>query len=467
MKHKIKKAILSSMTIGILLSCATTGKISVQIAVPPQNPLSPDIQSIAILNRSFSDNSYKMQYDSVENMLVNDNLTYTKTFSDTVAADTVLNVVAKAIYDSQYFDVVVPLQRNILRDDKEDAVTTPLDTTFINLLCKDFNVDGVLVLENFSEKVNRTIRVLPSGSRAIYKGMIDLAYDSNWRFYQPKQNPAFINYWAGDDLFWQSPGYYYTSNEMDKKLPTIRETLITGAHLLGGDMANLICPIWVDATRKYYITRNKKIDAAIPMIKLNKWDEAFEIWKNFASEPTISLRSKIESNLALVSEMKGNLDQAIEWGEKSLKSNYSRNTELYLLNLSRHSINQNRYYYTTGNPEIDAAVALIKLNKWDKAAEIWKKYYPQPDKMMCGKIEYNLALAEEMQDHIDLALKWGDKSLKTNNLRSTKQYLDELKQQSHLTKVAKNSKVQSTKKVNGRDYNLMPWLPDGSTNFDY
>jgi hypothetical protein len=76
--------------------------------------------------------------------------------------------------------------------------------------------------------------------------------------------------------------------------------------------------------------KHKNHDPTIPLIKLNKWDKAYAIWKNYSSEPSNSLRSKIEYNLALATEMTGDIDGAIEWAGKSLKSKYSRSTELYL-----------------------------------------------------------------------------------------------------------------------------------------
>lgn len=100
-------------------------------------------------------------------------------------------------------------------------------------------------------------------------------------------------------------------------------------------MADKISPGWIDVTRKYYATGIQKIDAAIPLIKNNKWDEAAEIWKNYYSESSASLRCKIEFNLALASEMTGDIEGAIEWCAKSLKSKYSIHAENYVKELSR------------------------------------------------------------------------------------------------------------------------------------
>lgn len=458
MKDKIIRAILFIISMIGLCSCNSLGKISIQVAVPPKNPVSPDIQSIAIFNRSITAKSVNLQYDWVENIPERNKLNFERKYSDSVAMDTLINVLARSIYELQRFDVIVPVQRIIPRNDLEGEAA-PLDSSFIDELCKDFNVDGILVLEAFYEDVNRIVKVLPSGSRAVYTGTLDLTYNSTWRFYQPKQMPNILNYYAIDDIYWKSPGYYNSRGEMDQKLPTLRDALNGGALAAGLDLAKQLCPDWKDESRFYYITGNKKIDAAIPLIKLNQWDEAFEIWKNHSSESSNSLRSKIEYNLALASEMKGDIEGANEWGGKSLKSKYSRNAEDYLMNLSRRPLNPSRYYYITGNPEIDVAVPLIQQHKWDEASQIWMKHYSANDKTLQSKIEYNLALTEEMKGNIDLAIRWGAKSLNTYNSLNTKQYLNELKQISRLNKVVKNSNRSLSRNSWDSESSIIPWTP--------
>jgi hypothetical protein len=103
-------------------------------------------------------------------------------------------------------------------------------------------------------------------------------------------------------------------------------------------MADNISPKWQDENRKYYITGNKEIDTAIPLIKENKWEEAAEIWMKYSSVSSKSLRSKVEFNLALAAEMTGDIDLAIDWAFKSYKTKYSRIADLYLNYLNqRHS----------------------------------------------------------------------------------------------------------------------------------
>jgi hypothetical protein len=342
MKHKIEKTILFLLTISVLCSCVSMGKFDIQVAIPPKCRISPDIQSIAILNRSMTPDFINIPQDSTEKgklffqgKLYTDELSLNTSFFDSTASDTAVKVAANAIYDSQRFDVVVPLERNILRNNK-GGISDPLDPTTINFLCKDFNVDGILVLESFSEWVNREILTRESNSfQYLFTGIIDLSYKSDWRLYQPSQDPRVLSFVADDTIFWNSAVSSHSIELAFNQLPSIKEALTGGGTASGMDIAHQISPNWVDETRRYFITRKENIDEAIPLVKMNKWDEAAEIWMKYSTVPSISLRSKIEFNLALAAEMTGDLDRAVEWGVKSYKTKYSRNAELYLKDLGR------------------------------------------------------------------------------------------------------------------------------------
>jgi hypothetical protein len=325
MTHKIFKGFLFAITVLAIYSFTPLDKIAIQVAVPPRYQISPEVKSIAILNRSMNNDFINFRRDSAENLL--ENIKAWQNYPDSAAADSAVLVAARAIFDSQRFDVVVPLERNIRRFDSYSKLP-PMDTASIDQIRKDFKVDAVLVLESFSEKISGSFE-LP-WRRII--GQLDLTYNSSWNFYQPGQKPPILSLFSRDVLSWTG-GLDKSHKEGVPQLPSIKDALITGGILSGLDIVDQICPKWVDETRYYYSTGDSIIDAAVPLIKLNKWDEAAEIWKKYSSDSSISLRSMVEFNLALAAEMTGNLDEAIEWAGKSLKTKYSRVAELYLKDL--------------------------------------------------------------------------------------------------------------------------------------
>jgi len=322
MKKVFNFFLLLLLSVILFYSCSSVKDIAIQVSIPPKKQISPDIQSIAILNRSITSGFTNLQNYSLETKSGDFQF-----FNDSLAADTAIKVAANAIFNSQRFDVVVPLDHNIYRNDF--GLLPPLDSSAINEICKVFNVNGVLVLEHFNEKLEKHGYIDDEANRG---GTINLIIMMTWRLYQPGYKFPVFDFQHQNAITWTCQSDYYIRT-MSDRLPTAKEALISGGIAAGQDIADQICPVWLDEKRYYFSTGKRMIDAAISLLKKNKWAEAADIWAKHSSESDISLRSKVEYNLALAAEMTGNFDQAIEWGNKSLKTKYCKRTNLYLENL--------------------------------------------------------------------------------------------------------------------------------------
>lgn len=317
-----------------LSSCVSMGKISIQVSVPAQRAIPADIQSIVIMNRSMNSTYSNLDQDSLEQLFVTKKLELDDLLLDSLAADTTLKTVGNALYESGRFDVVIPLLRNIPNNNTSYLTKSPfLSLAQVNHICKEFNVDALLLLENFYENVKTSHGIvydptLEYGRAEINSIDIQIAYYSKWNLYQPGEKLKAASFEIKDTIFWERTGP--SLQKTYEKMPTIKEALLFGAVENGLNLTAYISPGWQQQRRSYYITKNKEADKAIEFLNNNNWEEARETWMKFSNASSVGLRSQIEFNLALASEMNGDLKEAINWVEKSKKSKYSKVTEDYL-----------------------------------------------------------------------------------------------------------------------------------------
>ena len=87
---------------------------------------------------------------------------------------------------------------------------------------------------------------------------------------------------------------------------------------------------------------SKVNDKGQQLINENKYEEAGDYWVEMTKLKNKSIRSKAEFNLALLSELNGDIDAAIDWGLKSFHTQYRYQTEIYLKKLQarRETINK-------------------------------------------------------------------------------------------------------------------------------
>jgi hypothetical protein len=331
-RHSCVQGLFFVFVLSVLYSCVSLKKIGIQVSVLPEYKIAEDIQGLALLNRSMTKQFTNNVTDSLDKGLNISKLAKDSVFRDSIATDTVIQVAARGLFESGRFDVVIPMERNIVRDDT-DEVYTPLNINYIDSICKNFNVDAVLVLEGFKELLSKEYDINVNDGTFFelakaYRATTSISYISVWRLYKPNDLKQVIRFQLGDSIFWDTEGY--SLKYVDSQMPRIKDALIGGGIAAGLKIADYISPKWASQTRYYYTTGNKEIDAAVPLIQNNKWEEAAAIWSKFATVNSKTTRSKVEFNLALAAEMNGDPDLAIEWGLKSFKTRYTKVTEDYL-----------------------------------------------------------------------------------------------------------------------------------------
>jgi hypothetical protein len=331
-RRSFVKGILVVFTISVFYSCVSLKKIGIEVAVLPEYPISEDIQSLALLNRSMTRNFSDNNPDTLERILVNNKMLMDTVFLDSIASDTVIRVAARALFKSGRFDAVIPKERNIARPENTE-LANPLKIGFINEICTDFKVDAVLVLENFAEKIDTRYYLRPGEGSFFdeYSAVSDVLYKSEWRLYRPDENKPVLRFQMCDSIFWKANSY--SLEELYSRMPRTKEAIIGGGIAAGLKMAAYISPKWISQNRFYFLTGKQEIDSAAGLIKNNKWEEATVAWSKYTTVKSKVTRSKIEFNLALASEMTGNIDLAVEWALKSFKTRYTKAVEVYLKTL--------------------------------------------------------------------------------------------------------------------------------------
>jgi hypothetical protein len=95
--------------------------------------------------------------------------------------------------------------------------------------------------------------------------------------------------------------------------------------------------------------------------------------------------------------------------------------------------NYSRVYFSKGNDVLHQTSLLIQQNDWETARSMWlEKLKNTNSKSLKSKLEFNLALAYEMQGELNEAIRWGGKSYNTFFRPVTYNYLNTLKERKSL-----------------------------------
>lgn len=68
--------------------------------------------------------------------------------------------------------------------------------------------------------------------------------------------------------------------------------------------------------------------------------------------------------------------------------------------------NFQRYYFAMGSQQFINGAKLLRVGKWQEAAEIWRPYTESSNKLVAAKACFNMSLTCEMANNIPAALEW-------------------------------------------------------------
>jgi hypothetical protein len=159
------------------------------------------------------------------------------------------------------------------------------------------SVDGMAFL---SEQNTGVVKVFPT------------AY---WNVYNLKSEKLELAYENTETISWDEWGTNF--RYIKKLLPPRKDAILNAADLAGTEFSEHLSPHWIEVDRMYYGSGQVDLKTVNKFVNDAKFIEAAKIWKSHINNPNKHISAKCMFNMALVCEMEGNLEAAMDWAIKS------------------------------------------------------------------------------------------------------------------------------------------------------
>ena len=198
-----------------------------------------------------------------------------------------------------------------------------LDWYDVNELCTRFRVDAIVALETFDSDIK-----LRQGSREVertidkkkvmvteYSADLRLVVRSGWTIYQPQGRQIVDRNAFFDEMEWSETGV--SPEDVMRKFPSKRAAINESGRFSGGKYAVRISPTWMTESRSYFRKANDEFILAAKYVKIGNWNDAISIWRRYARDKDPKVAGRANYNMALASEVEGNLTLALEWANRA------------------------------------------------------------------------------------------------------------------------------------------------------
>lgn len=334
--HSRKLSFILLMLLFLFASCSLPYRsLTIETARPSPHLLPSNIHSLTLVNRGITNEFRNFNKDSLQQYFYDKGFNVNAVVLDSLAADTTLKALGELLFESGRYDVVIPEERNLNRKLKFYLIPESLDWDEVASICQDFNTDALMVIERYYNKIITDYHVYVSAENEaqFVSASIDSKYNVVIKVYDPAQKSIIGQVFVDDTISWKNEDF--STESLFRALPPIKDALVQTGIEVALKADKQFSPDWVKESRVFFILSKGEESQVQTWVSNNEWLQANDYWLKFANSSKASVKSKAEFNLALASEMLGNIDDAIAWATKSYQTRYMNQTNNYLLKLKQ------------------------------------------------------------------------------------------------------------------------------------
>ena len=316
--------------------CSGTNMLTMTVTEPAPVELSPDMKRIGTLNRSGLSESQNAM-DIMDKVLTAEGKDL-----DRDGAKEAMAGLNDGLYANSRFEAVVPIEAEKVTNPNFGIFPAPMDWKQVEGICKKEKLDGLFVLEFYDTDTkvdyamhDATIKT-PVGvdiPAKEHEAALHTVIKTGWRIYDSKKRQIVDEYVITEGV--TSHGRGINPARALAAIHGRKEAVNTISRGIGDSYAGSILPYRIRVSRDYYVKGSDQFKIAKRKAQTGNWDGAAEHWKRETNNPDMKVAGRAYYNMAIINEINGHLDTAIEWARQSYED-YGNKLALRYLKVLKH-----------------------------------------------------------------------------------------------------------------------------------
>ncbi|MBX3255160.1 MAG: hypothetical protein KF862_13535 [Chitinophagaceae bacterium] len=308
-------------------SCASTGLVHISVIEPAPVTLSSHIKQVGVINRSETDPRYKA-VDVVDKVFSLEGAVLDKEGAAASAEG-----LTATLLKNDRFTAVRSIDARGIYSTAPGVLPSPMSWNEVERLCKANRIDALFALELFDTdskiaysvdtvKVNTPLGKVPAIE---HTAAMNTLVKTGWRIYDPVNKIILDEISLSNHLNFYGKGINPAAAVAALLLrkDAVKET----GTKAGEEYAMRILPYRTRVTRNYYVKGTDQFKVAKRKAQTGNWDGAAELWQKETQNHDAKVAGRACYNMAIISEINGELNQAVTWAQKAYE-NYNNKLAL-------------------------------------------------------------------------------------------------------------------------------------------
>ncbi|MCD4793147.1 MAG: DUF6340 family protein [Bacteroidales bacterium] len=326
----------------ILCSCSSKNLLTLSVTEPASVYISSNIKTIGIIDRSLpSEKNKKM--DKLDKILSVEG----KNLDKDGAHESVVGLFDELTNNNRFSEVKI-IDNVDVRSPGLGIFPSALSWKTIEQICNENNVDAIFVLSFYDTDAKIDYKVVPIeiiGPLGVkvpaveHHATIATLIKTGWRIYDPVNKLIQDEYLVNENVVLKGIGI--NPVKAAKAIMGRKEAVLQVSNEIGHNYALRILPYSIRVSRHYYVRGTNNFKTAKRRAQTGNWNGAAELWEKEVSNPKRKVAGRACYNMAIINEINGDLNAAVEWATKSY-TDYKDKMALRYLNVLKYRIEKNK-----------------------------------------------------------------------------------------------------------------------------
>ncbi len=334
--------VLCSLVLCLITSCSATNNMTIAITEPAMVHLPQQVKRIGVINRSLPAEGNKA-FDKLDQILSAEGLNLDKKGAEKALSALVAEL--SMIKDLDEIKVIEPIE-----EVKSGLGVLPaaLSWPLVESICADNGVDVLISLAFFDTDTKTDLKgttlKLPNAlgikvDVPAHEVTLNTMVKCGWRMYYPQTKEVIDHQVYTKDMYFKGSGI--NPIKAVEAVANRNETVQQYSHNVGIAYAQRMVPKNARVSRVYFKKGTNNLKIAHRRAVAGDWEGAAELWARDLDNINVKKAGRAYYNMAISSEINGNLDQAIQMATKSY-TDFKNNKAIDYLNELKFRVHQNR-----------------------------------------------------------------------------------------------------------------------------
>ena len=312
-RHSLLSLILLAL-LALTIGCSSTNKVTMSVLEPAVVTLPPDMEQVGVIDRSLlgTESGVLETMDQVFSLKSPE--------MDKKGAEAAVNGLLEELRKNDRFTAVKMVEAAQMGNPSYGVFPAPLSWDYVDEICREHGLDGLFSLEFFDTKSDinySTNRVTVKGPLGVeipaleHVAEASTAIKTGWRIYDHSGRNIIDEYVSIENVV--TGGRGINPAEAARAVTGRTEAVQTISGHTGRNYAQSVLPYWTRVSRDYYVRGNNSFKIAKRRAQTGNWDGAAELWYKETENRKSKIAGRAHYNMAIISEINGELDEAIEW----------------------------------------------------------------------------------------------------------------------------------------------------------